>query len=383
MQLLTEELLTELLGRTEQPCLSLYMPTHTKHPDNKQDPTRYKKLVKELEKSLLNKYSSGETAELLKPFHKLAEDYSFWQHTIHGLAVLSSKNSFYTIGLFVPVNELAVVSDSFHTKPLRKYLQSVQAYQVLAINMKGVSLFEGNRHRITEVELEGKVPTTITEALGEELTEKYLTVSTGGGSASGNSHIHHGHGSKSDEVQKDAERYFTVVSRAVEEHFSKPQGLPLILAALPEHHHIFKKVSNNPHLLDEGITVNPQALNNDQLRIMSWEIIEPKYLDRLKKQTDRFQQAKAEGIGSDVVQTVSEAAATGRVDTLLLEESRVIAGHVDEETGEIQKGELSNPEIEDVLDDIGELVTKKGGQVLIIPADLMPTNTGIAAIFRF
>lgn len=383
MQLLTEELLTELLGRKEQPCLSLYMPTYTKHPDNNQDPSRYKKLIKELEKSLLEKYSSPETAELLKPFHKLADDYSFWQHTIHGLAVLSSKNFFYTIGLFVPVDELAVVSDSFHTKPLRKYLQSVQAYQVLAVNMKEVKLFEGNRHRITEVDLEGKVPTTITEALGEELTEKYLTVSTGGGSASGNSHIHHGHGSKSDEVQKDAERYFTVVSRAVEEHFSKPQELPLILAALPEHHHIFKKVNNNPHLLDEGININPQALSSDQLRNLSWEIIEPKYLDRLKQQTDRFQQAEAEGIGSDIVGIVSEAAARGRVDTLLLEENRVIAGHVDEETGEIRKGELSNPEIEDVLDDIGELVTKKGGQVLIIPADLMPTDTGIAAIFRF
>lgn len=383
MQILTSELLEQLLAEQEQPCLSLYMPTYKTHPDNQQDPSKFKKLTKELETYLLVKFTSSEAAKLLAPYYKLADDFSFWQHTINGLAVLSTPSHFNVIGLFVPVDELAVVSDTFHTKPLRKYLQSIEAYQVLAISLKEVKFYEGDRHRLTEVELQGKVPNTITEALGEDLTEKYLTVSTGGGSASGNAHIHHGHGSKSDEVEKDAERFFTVVSRAVEEHFSKPQGLPLILAALPEHHHLFKKVSNNPQLMEEGITGNPLALGLDEIRRSAWEIIEPSYQSRLKEQTDRFQQAKADGAGSDSPKEVALAAAMSRVDTLLLEENRVIAGRVDEETGEIEKGEIVDPEIEDVLDDIGELVTKKGGRVIIIPVDMMPTDTGIAAIFRY
>jgi hypothetical protein len=36
-----------------------------------------------------------------------------------------------------------------------------------------------------------------------------------------------------------------------------------------------------------------------------------------------------------------------------------------------------------VLDDIAELVLKNGGQVVVMPKDRMPTQTGAAAIYRF
>jgi hypothetical protein len=36
-----------------------------------------------------------------------------------------------------------------------------------------------------------------------------------------------------------------------------------------------------------------------------------------------------------------------------------------------------------MLDDLGELVIKKGGQIVIVPTERMPTRTGIAAIYRY
>jgi hypothetical protein len=44
---------------------------------------------------------------------------------------------------------------------------------------------------------------------------------------------------------------------------------------------------------------------------------------------------------------------------------------------------LAHPEVDDLLDDLGELALKKGGQVVIVPQERMPTKTGIAAIYRF
>jgi hypothetical protein len=32
---------------------------------------------------------------------------------------------------------------------------------------------------------------------------------------------------------------------------------------------------------------------------------------------------------------------------------------------------------------MGELVTKMGGKVLVFPAEYMPTETGLAAIYRY
>src|SRR5690554_335607 len=382
IDLLTPEMMPELLNLKGDTYISLYMPTFKTHPENQQDPGKFKELVKEIEGSLSSKYSSTEIKELTEPFYKLAEDFDFWQHTEKGLAVLRTKDFFKIIGLQTPVERLAVVADSFHTKPLRSYLQTLEPYQVVAISLQDVQFYEGNRHSLVEVKLVPEVPTTITEALGEELTQKYLNISAGGAGVGGTS-IHHGHGSKSDEVDKDAERFFTVVLRAITEYYSNPTGLPLILAALPEHHNLFQKVSNNPHLLPNGIMINPKSVPIDKLKKLAWEIIEPEYFKRLDTLGEQFQQAKANGIGSDTLEEVAKAAAEGRVDTILLESDRVIPGKVDNVTGEIASADLLESKVDDLLDDIGELVTANGGRVVIIPVDRMPTFTGIAAIFRY
>ncbi|MGZ9143096.1 MAG: hypothetical protein ACXW4O_12250, partial [Candidatus Binatia bacterium] len=54
-------------------CLSLYQPTHRHHPDNQQDPIRYKNLLKELEGSLRKAYGTRDVRPLLEPFQALAE----------------------------------------------------------------------------------------------------------------------------------------------------------------------------------------------------------------------------------------------------------------------------------------------------------------------
>jgi hypothetical protein len=55
-------------------------------------------------------------------------DEEFWRNTSDGLAVLGTIDMFKTISLLVAIEELTVVSNSFHTKPLRRYLQSVERY---------------------------------------------------------------------------------------------------------------------------------------------------------------------------------------------------------------------------------------------------------------
>ncbi len=44
---------------------------------------------------------------------------------------------------------------------------------------------------------------------------------------------------------------------------------------------------------------------------------------------------------------------------------------------------MSDPGTGDMLDDLGELVLRKGGEVVIVPAERMPTKSGLAATYRF
>lgn len=383
MAALTNEVLAELLAPHGPPCLSLYQPTHRHHPDNQQDPIRFRNLVKELEASLRRAYPAAESRPLLDPFEALARDAGFWNHALDGLAVLGGPDLFRVLRLQRPVRELVVVADSFHTKPLWRFLQSVDRYHVLGLSLHTIRLFEGNRDALDEVDLVPGVPRTISEALGEELTEPHQTVASYGGVGGTSAAMHHGHGGKKDEVDIDAERFFRAIDRAVLEHYSRPSGLPLILAALPEHHHLFHQVSHNPCLLAEGLRINPDAVAPEELRALAWQVVRPRHEARLAALAEEFQQARAQGRGSDDVAQVAEAAAAGRVATLLIEADRHVAGRLDHATGATELDELSHPRVDDLLDDLGALVAKMGGRVLVIAADTMPAPTGLAATYRY
>jgi hypothetical protein len=358
---LDEDYAARLWEDREPPCLSLYQPTHRHHPDNRQDPIRFKNLVKQLEESLREQSPDNEIRALLEPLAALGDDREHWRHAADGLAVLRSRDLFRVYKLQRPVAELVVVADSFHVKPLLRIVQSADRYQVLGLSRKEMRLFEGNRDALDEIEPGEGVPRTITEALGGELTEPHQTVASYGGVGGGQLPMHHGHGSKEAEVDIDSERFFRAVDRAVLERHSRPSGLPLILAALPEHHALFHQVSHNPFLVLESIDVHPDAL----------------------ALVEEFGSARSEGRGADEPSTVAAAVVGGRVATLLVEAGRELPGRIDPASGAIEQGDLARPDVDDVLDDLAALTVQRGGSVVIVPSERMPTRTGVAAIYRY
>ena len=379
---LTPASLSELLSFEGKPCLSLYQPTHRSHPENKQDVIRFRHLLKALETSLGQHHETAAVKALLAPFEALEHDHDFWNHTLDGLAVLGAPGLFRVFLLKRPVPELAVVADSFHTKPLRRWLQSTGRYQVLALNQCEVHLYEGDRNTLDALALAAGVPPTMTAALGSELTEPHSTVASYGGLGRGGMAMHHGHGGKKDEIDGDAERFFRAVDRAVLEHHSRPSGLPLMLAALPEHHHRFREVSHNPFLMDEGVMADPQGLTHDDLRQRAWAVAAPQQEAQQAAWGASFAAAAAHGLGSDELAQVALAAVAGRVATLLIEAERQVPGRIDATSGRIDPADLADPGVDAALDDLGALVESMGGTVHVLPAERMPSRTGVAASYR-
>jgi hypothetical protein len=123
------------------------------------------------------------------------------EYTSDGLAVLGTIDMFKTISLPVAIEELTVVSNSFHTKPLRRYLQSVEL-QCIGFKPHDYQIYEGNRHSLIELKLPD-TPENINDALGYDLTDKHTTVASYGGVGSQTGGMHHGHGGKSPEEDID------------------------------------------------------------------------------------------------------------------------------------------------------------------------------------
>jgi len=370
-----------LLAQREGPCLSLYQPTHRAFPERKQDPIRFRNLLKDLEQSLQQAYPGRDVESLLAPFRGLADDEGFWNHPGEGVAALGAHDFFRVYRLQRPVAELAVVADSFHTKPLMRIVQSADRYQVLGIDRQQARLFEGNRDGLEEVAMAAGVPRSIDEAMNRDIEAERSTRTQG--RPGGASTVRQGTDVQQDSIDADTDAFFRSVDRAVAEHHSRPSGMPLILMALPEHQSRFRGLSSNAALMAAGIDRNPESTTLGQLREEAWKLVQPRYLERLAGLIDAYRAAHAKGQATDQLPDAARAAVDGRIACLLLEADRQQAGRLVVETGSIVQGELENPHLDDLFDDLGEQVLRNGGEVIIVPAESMPTTTGLAATYRF
>lgn len=377
--------LRALVQDHEPPCISLIQPTHRSYPQTQQDPVRFRNLLREAEKVLRQRYPRRDYEDVLGKLRPLADDADLWIEGADALAVFASPEELRVFRLRrpAPPPQVLVVADSFHVKPIVRILQSAERYQVLSLNLARARLFEGTRDDLDPVSLAG-VPATIEEALGDQLTEPYLKVTRSYGRGwSGPVPMRHGHGGRTEERKVDRDRFFRVIDREILERFSRPSGLPLLLAALPEHQTPFREISRNPFLLETPIAVNAEALSLEELRQLAWQAIEPLYEQRLSRLREAWAEAKAHGRGTDDVHEAAAAMVQGRIGTLLVEAEKQIPGRI-EPTGNVRFGAQAEPGVmDDVLDDLAEGVLRTRGEVVVVPAGRMPTDTGLAATYRY
>ena len=371
----------DFLMEQAETCISIYQPTFRYRPENQQDPIRFKNLLQKVQEELTKNHSSNEVKGIMAPLEKLEGDRPFWAHAGDGLALFATKDRIIAYRLQRPVPELAIVSDSFHIKPLIRVFQSADRYHLLGVNRQEFKLFEGNRYGVEEIELPAELAKNKKEALGDDVTQSYQGVgSTGGAGSNG---VMHGHGSKKDEIDIDIERYFRYVDRTVADNYSKPTGLPLYLVTLAEYQTLFKELSHNPNLREKGIKSDFESMSLEQLRKTAWETVEPVYLQKTQDLVDSFENAKASDQGSENVNEIAKAASEDRIQRLMLEDGYQHPGKIDFETGEVRTNDLDSTSVDDVLDDLAERVFKTGGEVVVLPKERMPVQTGAAAIFRW
>ncbi len=386
-RLLDRETMSQLLAKREAPCLSLYQPTHRSFPERQQDPIRFKHLVRQLEDSLKQQGRGDQAKSLLDPFYALIDDVDFWNFNRDGLAVFGAKDYFEVFRLQRNVPELAVANDRMHLKPLLRIAQSADRYQILAITLDTVRLFEGNRDGVDEVPLADGVPKTLEEALGRELTEKGQTgFPQGYGRANERGdamHMESGGAGRQDEIDRDRERFFREVDRAIVEHHSRKTRLPLILAALPEHQSHFRKHSHNDLLLPEGIESDVSLLSQNELREKSWMVMQPRYIKRLEGFINQYGESHGQGLASDQLEQIGQATSEGRVATLLVEADRQIPGMADKQQGKAIAVDDDSATTPDLLDELTIWTLEQGGEVISVPTERMPTASGAAAIYRY
>ncbi|MEQ8754023.1 MAG: hypothetical protein RID09_10965 [Coleofasciculus sp. G1-WW12-02] len=390
MPLLSTEELKTLVTQPEGLCVSIFMPTHTAGPQIKQDPIRFKNLMGKAEAQLVEQgMRSADAQEMLKSAQELDRDH-FWRHQNQGLALFIAPNFFRYYRLPLDFEELVVVGEQFHLKPLMPLLTGDGRFYILALSQKKVRLLVGGRDRIREIQPEevDNLPESLMSVLQYEDSENQTqfmssqTYSPGGLPGSDPGTLH-GRGVDEDH-ENQIVRFLSKVNKGIRE-FLQDETVPLVLAGVDYLLPIYKRVNSYPHLLEEGITGNPDLSKPEELHTQAWAIVQPTFQQAEKEAIDRFREFSGNNQeqASDALKEVVQAAYNRRIDSLFVALDHQQWGSFDPQSNTVQLHEQHQAGDQDLLDLAAVYTVLNGGTVFAVEPDRVPAQSPIAAVFRY
>jgi hypothetical protein len=364
-------------------CLSIYMPTHRAKPGTWQDPIRLKNLLGEAESHLLALGLPPQGARtFLKAPRKLVDDRLFWQYQDEGLAIFVSSRVFRYYRLPLNFQELVVVTDRFHIKPLLQLFSGDSRFFVLALSQNQIRLLLGSRHTVSDVEVES-VPMNLSEALNHRDFQKQLQFHTRTpGKMGKRAAMFHGQGVGKDDAKDNLLRYFRQVNRGLQKLF-KEERAPLVMAGVDYLLPIYREANTYPYLLDDGISGNPEVLKGPQLHSKAWEVMEPRFLKEQEDAVTRYREAATSEQGSHDPKAVVPAAYHGRIELLFVAVGMQLWGGFDPRTNAVVLHDEAEPGDGDLLDFAAVHTLLKGGTVYAVETNRVPDGAPLAAIFRY
>ncbi len=385
MDILIRDDVRSLMTDRSKTCVSIYMPTE--RGDSRQNPIRFKTLLGGAEKNyqeLTSDTPKGREAFFAQARELLERD-TFWKHQSDGFCLFLSDDLFRYFRLPIPFDELAVVSERFHLKPLLPFLSNDHRFFVLALSQKNVRLLRCTRQRAEELAPED-MPASLQEALAHDVPQKQLQYYAQGGGGQRPTDvggaIYHGHGVGHDDAKNAILRFFQSVDDGLHEVL-RDETAPLVLAGVEMLIPIFKEASNYANILDETVPGNPDELSAADLRKKAWEIVADHFeKDRSAAVAAYMDISRTDRASSDLRQVVP-ASHHGRVDLLFVPEGRREWGLFDPEADSLTLHEEQLPGDEDLLDFAAVHTWLNGGTVYVVPAETIPGNGLLASRFRY
>lgn len=383
MDTITIEELKKFLPAQTGWHVSLYMPTKYKGQDTEQNRIRFKNLLQEAEQRLSTKgLRTPDIRKIMSPARQLLEKPGFWRHQSHGLAVFLTEETFYYYRLTLSFDELVVISDSFHIKPLLPFFASDGHFYILALSQNQVRLMEGTHHSVDEINLED-MPESMAEAFQYKRFIKDIQFHTGTSTArhGDRAGTYHGH-DPSDEDKSRILRWFQQIDDALPGLLLGEQS-PMVLAGVEYLFPLYKQANSYHALVEKGIPGNPEELKPEELHAQAWPLVAPIFQQAQEKATARYYQlSDTEQTTTDVEEAVL-AAHHGRIADLFVPLNVQIWGMYDPQENLVHIHAEKQPGDRDLLDLAAIQTILNGGTVFAVEQDQVPEEAPLAAVLRY
>lgn len=365
----TTEELTRLANARDEGSVTIVLPTTRITQEIGASIIELKNLAKEAIRQLQEmSFDKRKVAAIEAQLEDLSADEDFWAHQATSLAVYVTPDKLTTFRLPTRLAALVEVADRFHIKPLVRALAFPDVAFILALSENATRF----------VEMHGELPADLVtvEGLPKNMDAsgaraKSRDVSPGGRFQGGAGETFH------------RRTYARKIDAALRPLLAG-RDIPLILACVDEFGAIYRSVNSYEHLAGEPIKGNPDKLSVSELAESARPILQRLHADKVGALNDQYRTREKQGRAGADLALVARAAASGAVDTLLVDIDAVIDGTLDEATGAVAVAGKASGDTYDIVDEIAGLTLRYGGRAIgVRKADLPVAASPLAAIYRY
>jgi hypothetical protein len=383
MEPITKSTFDALLRYRGWPCVSVYLPTRPGGFEGQAGRVRLKNLLAQAEGRLEARgIRPVEARDFLAAANRLVDHEAFWKNQTQGLAVFISPEATRTFYLPTTAHEVAVVNSRFHVAPLLPLVDEATDYYILAMSENRVRLLRANRWQASEVVVPN-LPANATEALHYDHptdTRQFHTAVLGRGMSKLGAY--HGSGDFFEQEKKELLEYFRVIDHAVHP-LLRDERLPLVFVGVDYLFPIFRQANTYPHLAESHVHGNADGWSDRELHEKTWPCIAGQFAKPAQMALTRYSNLAGDGLKSDDLRLVLDAAHQGHIDTLLVDVEKALWGKWDSEQRRLRLDAERRGDSDDMLDlAIVQSLLHKGA-VYSVPRDSLRGGSHCQAIFRY
>ena len=366
-------------------CVSIYLPTYRAgRADVQQNPVRLKKLLRDAQEQLMKiGLRRPEADAYLQPAQRLLEDSFFWTTMSDGLAIFLSKDYFSYYRLPTPFPELVIVANRFHVKPLLPLLATDGRFYIMAISQNIVRFLHCTRFSFNEVNIAGKVPQSLAEALQFDDIEREAQYHLHSGGASVGGEVLTAHGAQVEETKKNLLRFFFLIDRSLQREFLHNETAPLVLISVDYLFPIYRKANTYDYLLNKEIKGSPDKMTSLELHQQGVSIMEQYFKKRQEEAVQLYHEFTGLKRTTHDLEKIVSASYQGNVHILFVSSNLQKWGSYDPFSDQVDIHTKEEPCDVDLLDFIAAHTLAHRGDVYAIEADKVPDGALAAAVLRY
>lgn len=353
-ELTMEELLREVpqggLG------VSIYLSKTQGSSDDCVEKTKLKVQLKIVQSLLDDRVSARQRKQILSAYESCLFS-SDWIPRSGSVGLFYSPGLRGYIKIPFQTQERGIVSDSFHLKPVFKWLYAQKRFYLLNLHANEAVLYRGSCFGIESIARE------LAEPKGPERGNQTDAISP-------------------NEVNHKLQRQLISATEGALVKYLHGETAPLLLAGNERMCALLAGTCGYPFLLSGRISVGSGVDGEKELHEKASQQVSKFNLNQEQLAIDDFLSAAARNKATTDLNEVAQALHIGRVKRLFVAEDTHLTGKIHRE-GDLLTLVTKETEGDDILDDLAELAAAHRSQILVLPRKRMPANVAAAATLRW